>query len=131
MARVKLLFKDSHKKSCSKFNPNPVKDIASLLRKVLWSDDTKIKLLDLKTKCCVFRKTRTGLSLNTLSPLEKWYRQPNPVKTGSLTKIMGRLRESNWVNIWILRVFKIVTWWFNFQLDNNNKHTARAIIENI
>lgn len=48
------------KESCLQFATNPVGDTTNMLKKVLWSHETKIELFGLTAKRCVWQKSSTA-----------------------------------------------------------------------
>jgi tRNA A37 threonylcarbamoyladenosine biosynthesis protein TsaE len=119
-----------------KFAKRQLKDSQTMRNKILWSDETKIEHFGLNAKCHVWRKLGTTHHLTNTIPTEPIPSLHNimlwgcfsAAGTGRPVRIEGKINSTKYREIQRTQDFRLGLR-FNFQKDNDPKHTAKTMQE--
>uniref|UniRef100_A0AAR2J9J3 Transposase Tc1-like domain-containing protein n=1 Tax=Pygocentrus nattereri TaxID=42514 RepID=A0AAR2J9J3_PYGNA len=141
VARRKQFLKDIHKKSCLKFARSHLGDTPNMWKKVLWSDEPKIKLFGHNAKCYVWCKSNTAYHPEHTIPTVKHgggsimvWACFSSAGTGKMVKMDGKMDGAKYRTILeenLLESAKDLRLErrFIFQEDNDPKHKAKSTLE--
>ncbi|KAL0160049.1 hypothetical protein M9458_043774, partial [Cirrhinus mrigala] len=136
------LLKPAHVQARLQFAKEHPDDPEEAWEKVMWSDETKIELFEIKTPLAVFWRKKEGEynSKNTIPTMKHGGGNMmlwgcfSAKSTGRLHRIEGRMDGATYREILgknllaLVRALKMGRRWV-FQHDNDPKHTARATKE--
>ena len=136
--KKKPLVSDKNRKAHFEFAKRHVGDSPNVLRKVLWSDETKILLFGHHRKHYVWRKPNTSHHPRNTIPTVRhgggsiMLRGCSEAGTGKLVRVKGKMDGAKYRDILGQNLFQSACdlrlgQRFTFQQDNDPKHTAKAL----
>ena len=131
MARRKPLLSKRHMTALLEFAKRHLEDSQTMRNKILWSDETKIKLFGLNAKCHVWRKPGTIPTVKHGGGSIMLWGCYSATGTGRLVRIDGKMNAAKYREIVdgnLLQSARDLRLGqrFTFQQDNNPKHTAKT-----
>ena len=141
VARRKPLLKGGHKKSRLKFARSHMEDTATMWKKVLWSDETKIELFGPNAKRYVWSKPNTAHRPECTIPSVKYgggsimlWGCFSSAGTGKIVRIVGKMDGAKYRDILEENLLESARELrlgrrFTFQQDNDPKHKAKSTME--
>jgi hypothetical protein len=131
VARRKQLLCKRHMTASFEFAKRYLKDSQAMRNKILWSDETKIELFCLNSKCHVWRKPGTIPTVKHGGDSIMLWGCFSVAGTGRLVRLEGKINGAKYREILDENLLKSAQDLrlgrrFTFQQDNDPKHTAKT-----